>query len=527
MKLSKLAIACILFFALSELWAQDTTSNPVPVAANTASIGTSAPTGQKTLSLQETIDVALSKGDSNAILQKNLDISRAQYKQIVADNSFSLSAALGDTAYDGFGNTSLLDNYEAVSPYSPAAVAAGYNSFSSYVTSLDQLGLGLVNRVPTYPNMSGNIIPQSIAGSLSFKGPSTTLSLIGDQYLTIANSPYGLSQSVIGASLSQTVWDGYPGGIPKATVQKGLYNLQSTELSSDSNRLTLIYQVKQAYYTMLNAQRSLDNYKGNLERQKSALDQEQTLYDMQQAAAVDLQTAKINYKSAQIDLENGQITLDIDRKTLANLVGIPAETEFTLAEAEDPQIPAKSLGEAISIGLDKRIELKQVALNRKIADISLGLVKAQTSSTVTVNGGGYMFMDNDAGTNAQAVSLGVKVGLPILDSGSAAYQAEATRYQQEVYDIQDGQYRRSISLDIENAYKQVQLEQDKYELAKLTASNSVDQYELLKVERQYGTATNQDVLTATVTMVNARTAAFTARNSLDLAILQLQNVMGM
>jgi len=499
-------------------------TNPVPVAAN---IDTSAPTGQKTLSLQETIDVALSKGDSNAILQKNLSISMSQYKEIVAQNSFSLNASLGDTAYDGFGNTSLLNSYQSFSPYYPAAVGAGYNSFSSTVGNLDLLGAKILNESPTYPSMDGTVIPQTVSGSLALKGPSTTVSLIGDQYLSLGSSPFAESQSVVGLNLSQTVWDGYPGGIPKATVQKGLLSLQSDELSADANKLTLIYQVKQAYFTMLNAQRSLAMFQQNLERQKSALDQEQTLYDMQQAAAVDLQTAKINAKSAEIDLENGTINLTLARKTLANLVGISPDDNFTVVETEDPQVSVTTLQDAIAIGLDKRVELKQVELNRKGADISLGLVRAQTSPTVTMNGGGYVFLDNEAGTGAEALNLGVKIGLPILDSGSAEYQAETARYQKAVYDLQDDQYRRSIALAIENAYQMVQLQKDKYELAKLTADNSEGQYEMLKVQRQFGTATNQDVLTAAVNMINARTAAATARNALDLAILQLQNDMGM
>ena len=148
-----------------------------------------------------------------------------------------------------------------------------------------------------------------------------------------------------------------------------------------------------------------------------------------------------------------------------------------------------------------------------------------TGTSYWLNGLGIDGLQTDQ--NAATISLGGKIGLPVLDSGSAAYQAEANRYQQSVYDSQDDQFHRSIALDVENAYEAVQLQTTKLELAKLTADNSVGQYNLKKVQRQYGTATNQDVLAAAVNMVNASTAQATTRNALELAVLQLQNVMGL
>jgi outer membrane protein TolC len=451
--------------------------------------------GPSVLTLEQCLSAALSKSDSVTILQKNLSISRAQYKQTVAANSVSLNGSLAGGPTGGIGNTTLLSN-----------------SASTVGTAVDYT----------------TDIPLNYSGSLSLSGPSTSLSLTGGASLSrIGNTKF--SEGSVSLSLSQTVWDGYPGGIAKGNVQKGLLSLQSAELSADSNTLSLIYQVKQDYYSMLNAQRNLDVYAQNLELQKSALAQEQALYDLHQAMDVDLQTAQINVKSAEVDLKSGRLSLVSARKTLANLVGLGAGEEFAVAEAAEPQVTAQSLQEAIAIGLDKRVELKQLGVSRRIAEISLGLIKAQTSPTVSLTGTSYWLYDTllSPNPNAMTIGLGGKVSLPILDSGSAAYQEEANRYQSSVYDLQDDQYRRSISLAIENDYESVQLQREKLELASLTAENSKGQYNLKKIQRQYGTATNQDVLTAAVNMANANTALATARNNLELAILQLQNDMGL
>ena len=74
-------------------------------------------------------------------------------------------------------------------------------------------------------------------------------------------------------------------------------------MATDANKLTLAYQIKQAYYTMLSAQRNIAVYAQNFQFQQSALAQEQALYDLKQAVDVDLQTAQINLKSAEVDLK--------------------------------------------------------------------------------------------------------------------------------------------------------------------------------------------------------------------------------
>jgi outer membrane protein TolC len=499
MSLTRIALIAALLVPVAGLWPQGAAVAPQPIQMNQAGTPGAGAASQKVLTLDQCLQAALSNSDSAAILQKNLAISQAQYKQTVAKNAVSLNAGVGGGATGGFGN---------------AAILSG-SSATTIGTSVDYT----------------TAIPFNYSGSVSLNGPQTSLSLAGGGSFSNVEGT-NVNASSFGLALSQTLWDGYPGGIAKANVQQGLLNLQSAELASGANELTLAYQIKQAYYAMLSAQRNVDVYRQNLEFQNSALKQEQALYDLHQAADVDLQTAQINVKSAEVDQEAGQIALVSARKALADLVGLPAGEDFTVAETPDPRVSVQSLDEAIATALDKRVELKQLEVSRRVATVQLGLIKAQTSPTVSLTGGSYWLNQLNVpgigpNPNAVTISLGGKIGLPILDSGSAAYQEEANRYQENVYDLQDDQLHRSITLAVENDYKSVQLQTERLELARLTAENSKGQYDLKNVQRQYGTATNQDVLAAALAMVNANTSLATARNALELAILQLQNDIGL
>ena len=98
--------------------------------------------------------------------------------------------------------------------------------------------------------------------------------------------------------------------------------------------------------------------------------------------------------------------------------------------------------------------------------------------------------------------------------------------QMAVYSAQADQQRNGMAADIQDAYEGVQLAMEKLDLAKLTADNLDLQYQLLKTENQYGTATNQDLLNASVNAANGQTALQKARSDAQLAVLLLQNVMG-
>jgi len=481
----------LVFFSLEPSWGDGTSATTRPSTSPTVDAAVMASTSSpKIITLQQCIDSALTHGNQNAINQKTLDISKAKYNQTVADNSVSLKSSLGYGVTQGFGSDSLLSAYSS-----------------------------------TVGTSSTSLTPQEVTGSLSLSGASTSLSASGSYLVSLADQRE--EGGLVGLSLTQEVWDGCPGGTAAANIRKGKLNFELAKLTADSDRRSLIYEIKQDYYNMLGAQRDIEVYEQNLEKQKAALEQEQTLYDLHEAEDVDLQTAKINVKSAEVDLQSGRLELLTARKTLANLVGFDSTEDFTVAETDDPQITVQSLQEAVSIGLANREELKEVGMNRRIGDVSLALLKAQTSPTVSVTGGGYLVVDSLGNSNAQTLSLGCSIGLPILDSGSTAYQEAANRYQKDIYDLQEDQYRRSIALAVENAYNTFQLRKQKLELAELTAQNAEGQYELKKLQRQYGTATNQDVLTASVTLINDRTALATARNDLSLAVLALQSAMGL
>jgi outer membrane protein TolC len=344
----------------------------------------------------------------------------------------------------------------------------------------------------------------------------------------VGATPSNTALSAYVLNVSQTLWNGYPGGLAQAAMEKSRLALKGKEIAAESGRLGLIFKAKQAYYTMLAAQRTISLRKEVLGKQRSLLAQISAVYDLRQASLADLKTAQVNARSAEIDWKSAEHDLRLARVKLGIIMGRSTSEEFTVAEVEDPEMKAMSLEEAVADGLGRRADITQVELSRKSNAIDLALIRGQTTPSVTVYGGGAYLVNITPGNGktAWAWGLSAKVAMPILDADLAKHQQEEKAGLDSVYVSQEEQLRQSIAADIQDAYEMVGIAKERLAVAKLAAESTDLQLEVVRTQNQYGTATTQDLLTAAVNAANASNTLATASSGYQLAVLQLQYVMG-
>ncbi len=447
------------------------------------------------ISLEQSLSAALADGDDNMLLQANLELGEAQHAENVSKNSWALSGSAG-AGYNLPGG-------------SPGVLSAKQSTLSSITSSTQgaQLGVGL------------NSPLTSIAVSASPWSPVVTP--WGTSIPGIAGDTFGS----VGVNLSQIVWNGYPGGPAQATVDKSLLGLQSRVLSTGSGRLNIIFRVKQAYYAMLAAQQNATVTRQILAKQNALLGQVTTIHNLRQASDVDLKTAQINAQSAQVDVENADHVLRIARIQLSILIGRPTEADFTVTQPDPQPVPAASMQEAIAQALSHRVDFQQLELSRKSNMVDLALAKGQATPTVSVNGGVSQFIDWN-GQSAWLANAGVKVAMPILDAGAVKNLVDAAQKQDEIYLLQERQLQKSIAAAIQNDWEAVQIQNERVEVARLTAENDDLLVEVYRIQNQNGAASTQDLLTASVNAASARTAYVQAQSNAQLAALQLLSDMG-
>ncbi len=461
--------------------------------------------GNRVITLDEAMSAAMAGNDDLAIAAGNLAAAKATHQVNLAKNEPSLAASGSAGITDGF-NDQTMAKATGASGIGIGETLAGGLSFgigTANATSGTRIGLSATQTVPVSPQ-----IPASGTGSVA-----------------VAQT------TVVAATISQTVWDGYVGGQTQALIDQSLLTLQGKELAARQARSAAAAKVKQAYITALVAQRTLALRLGILDKQNSLYKQLQATYAIKQASAIDLQTAQINAKSAELDVETSRHDYSLARQRLALLIGLAPDSNYRVAEIDVPKLPAASLDDAIAQGLAKRADIAQYDIAQRAASINLSLARGAAQPSVLATGGigaGFNWGTSTASpATGESINLGLKLGLPILDSGAAKASENAAAATAKVAATQAAQLRKSVAADIRDAWWNLQILAERSDLAAQSVDLAESQFALTQAQVKFGTATNQDMLTASVNAANAEVAWLTAKSNQLLAELTLETAMGL
>lgn len=451
---------------------------------------------QEIVTLNQCLDASFKNGPEVLLSGTNLAISQAQYRQAVAQNSLGLGGSAGASR-----TTNIVDT---VTQLGGPGIPREYSPFITSTT------------VPTPTNTAKT--------SLNLTGPRTQLGLAAS-YKLAEQDPLSHSTS-LSLSASQTLWDGYPGGRGRGAVQQAGLTLRSKQVENEATRKDLAYQVKQAYYTMLAAQRQLQVLQDSLAQRQEELRRFQTLFEMQNATKIDVKQAQVNATTAVLDLRLSKSNLAIVREKLSTLVGWPADKEYAVAEVEDLSVPSLDVLEAVRTAFGNRDDLRQLQLSKASGHINLALAKSQALPTISATGGLSWTRDWTTTQDFGSWDAGLQVSLPILDAGLTEAQIKVAALQNQAYRIQEEQLAANIATEVKNAIYSLKDLLARAELAQASLDLARDLYELAEVQFQEGTSSSLDLLDASVKLTTAQVNLAKARNDAQLGVLSLQNAMG-
>jgi outer membrane protein TolC len=209
-------------------------------------------------------------------------------------------------------------------------------------------------------------------------------------------------------------------------------------------------------------------------------------------------------------------------------VGWPQDKQYRAAESELTAQAPPDPEQALKTALENRSELRTLELNRASADVALRLYRSQYSPVVSLTGSLDFGQNWTTSVPTGAFTAGAKIALPpLLDGGQRSAQLQQVSDQISSYAVQVDQQRQSIAIDVQNALFGVKDARDRLELARLNVEQSQGQYDLEKAKLAVGLETTLDLLTAFSVLTTAQVGLVQAGSNYALALLNLQNAMGL
>jgi outer membrane protein len=486
-------MSLLILLAGSGAWAQEmapapSPSSPPPTEA-AAPNSPASPAASPAVGLEAVVAAAKVTAPGLRVAKANLDAARAAFGQVRAKNGLSLGLTGGYTHGIASQNVVALKTATGV-------IATGQ---------------------------------ENVVGSAALSGPSTSVGLTAQQFIPDDST---ISQETsIGLTGMQTLFDGYLGGRSAALVKQADYSYRAAQVAYDASLKALILQTQQAYYTLLSDQNTLLVRQAVAKQAAENVALEEGLLQAQRATPLDVLQVQVALNQAQLDVRTAQNTIDTDRRKLSLLVGWPIDKQYAVAYSPAPEMQLQPLEDALKTAYQNRPELRTLTLNVAAAGVNLDLQKSQYSPIVSVNGSlsaQVVSTGPAAGTSGTLATAGVSIALPpILDGGLVTAQVQQAVDQLSALQIQQDQERQSISIDVESALFSVQDTRDRLDLAGQNVRQAQGVYDLERAKLAVGLETTLNVLTAFSALVTAQVGLEQARSNYMLAIVNLNDVMGL
>lgn len=243
--------------------------------------------------------------------------------------------------------------------------------------------------------------------------------------------------------------------------------------------------------------------------------------------------AEVQLANEQQNLVNAQANRRKAQRQLAQRLNLPPDTNLVAADTVTPagQWPL-ALGDSIIRAFENRPELEQSRVAREISDAqrqvalaatrpTLGLFSQYTLDTnlseTSSNG-----TDTHQDTFSRQYAIGINLNWRFFDGGAARASARQQELGRETAELEFADNRNQIRQQVENAYYDLEANQQNIATANLGVGQARDALCLARLRFQAGVGTQIDVINAERDLTRAEGNLATAIVNYNLALAQMQ-----
>jgi len=329
----------------------------------------------------------------------------------------------------------------------------------------------------------------------------------------------------------------------QATFDMTLYNFGKREGAVQSARDTLdatgynyktavdgvVLGVKQAYYSVLQANALLKVREETVKDRELLLRQAQGFYEVGTRPKIDVARAEANLYSAQADRIAAEGALKVAWVTLRNAMGTPESSERPLAA--DPSIgPAPiSLEKAKEAAFGARPELKGLQAQRKAQDQQIATARRGHLPDVLFNAN-YGRRGNSQGGDTFPLhptwQVQLSLNIPIFDGFRTTNKVEEALRTYYSIKAQEEQQKQQVVLEVEQSYVNIINAQGRIKATEAAERAAKENLDLANGRYQVGVGSIIEVTDAETTYTTAQTDRIRALYDYKIAEAQLARAMG-
>ena len=237
------------------------------------------------------------------------------------------------------------------------------------------------------------------------------------------NNPVVYNRIGTGVIANQLVTDF---GRTKNLVASAQLRAQAQDQVTETARANILIATARAYFGVLRARSVLTVAQQTVMARQLVSDQVTALANSNLKSLLDVSFANVNLADSQLLLSQAQSDVKSAEAELANALGLPGQTAFTLQEENFPEAVPPSADPLIMQALQDRPELKDLRLEQSAAERQAKAEHALFYPTIAVTGAAGFVPTGEAAVPGRYGAIGLNLAIPILNGGLfRARQTEA------------------------------------------------------------------------------------------------------
>ena len=260
-------------------------------------------------------------------------------------------------------------------------------------------------------------------------------------------------------------------------------NYENASLQYAIQRLGLEQTITGQFFDVYLAQLNLDISKEELENTTKNFDIVKNKVEAGLLAQEELYQAELNFANAQLSVQDNELALTNAEEAFKREIGMSLDEEIRLVTALEAQAVVVDLEKAIDLAMKSRMELRQRAINIEQAQFNLTRTKSQNEFRADVQLTLGIFGDNEVFSKVydrptRNPSVGVSLNIPIFDWGerNARIQSQMVTIRTQQLELSEDQ--KQIRMDIRRAFRSVQTQMPRIEIARKSVENAERTYEI-------------------------------------------------
>lgn len=367
----------------------------------------------------------------------------------------------------------------------------------------------------TIGQAQANYYPQ-LAASGSY---SRVSSATNNTWTTDTSGKYNQYTSNMG--LSQTIFDF---GKTPTQVNINSLNTESSRFDLNNTLDTVVFNVKQAFYNVLQAQRNRDVADESVKQFQQHLDQAQGFYSVGTKAKIDVTKAEVDLSNAQLNLIKAENQIKLSRVTLNNAMGIPNSPDYSLQDSLSYTKYGLSFEDALSRVYVQRSDLQSMIKKKEAAKASIDLARKGYFPVLTGSANyGY------SGTNFPVTdgwNYGVSLSFPLFSGFDTKYQVAQAQANYDTLRANEQSLRLDIYSQVQQGYLTLREAEESIGTSELTVQQAKENVELATGRYQAGVGSPLEVTDALVGLNNAQVAYTQALTDYKNAQASIEKAIG-